>query len=84
MAIVYILFSCSLNKYYIGCTDVSIEERLRKHLNNHKGLTAKSKDWVVVHTERFTDKKNALSREKQLKSWKSRIKVEELFQGGSQ
>jgi len=83
LTIVYILFSCSLNKYYIGCTDGSVEERLRKHLTNHKGFTAKAKDWLVVHTERYSDKKNALSRVRQLKSWKRCIKVEELIQGDS-
>jgi putative endonuclease len=40
----YILYSKELNQYYIGHTSESLEERLRKHLSNHTGFTAKAKD----------------------------------------
>ncbi|HOZ51408.1 MAG TPA: GIY-YIG nuclease family protein [Chitinophagaceae bacterium] len=35
----YILYSASLNKYYIGFTADEINERLQKHNSNHKGFT---------------------------------------------
>ncbi|WP_207422150.1 GIY-YIG nuclease family protein [Desertivirga brevis] len=38
MYIVYILYSSSLNKYYIGSTS-NLPERLRKHNTKHKGFT---------------------------------------------
>ena len=83
MATLYILFSESLNKYYIGCTDGPIEERLRKHLTNHKGFTAKAKDWELKYSEVGNDFSAALLREKQIKSWKSLIKIEELINNKS-
>ncbi|MCB9019399.1 MAG: GIY-YIG nuclease family protein [Chitinophagales bacterium] len=39
----YILYSKDLDRYYIGHTCDQIEERLRKHLSNHKGFTAMTK-----------------------------------------
>jgi len=75
----YILFSKSLGSYYIGYTGDSLKERLRKHLTNHKGYTARAKDWVVVFTEKFSSKAEAYSRERKIKSWKSKIKIKELI-----
>jgi putative endonuclease len=43
----YILYSPILKKYYIGFTGTEINLRLAKHLANHKGFTAKVKDWQV-------------------------------------
>ena len=42
----YILFSETLNKYYIGSSE-DVLKRLEKHLQNHKGFTGKAKDWVL-------------------------------------
>jgi len=79
MASVYILFSEELNKYYIGSTTVSIEDRLKKHLSNHKGFTGRAKDWLLVYSEEYSDKQDALIREKQIKSWKSKPMTENLI-----
>ncbi|MCB9302248.1 MAG: GIY-YIG nuclease family protein [Lewinellaceae bacterium] len=35
----YILFSNDLDKYYVGHCQAPIEQRLQKHLTNHKGFT---------------------------------------------
>ena len=74
---VYILYSVQLDLYYIGSSG-NPEERLKKHLCNHKGFTSKAKDWVICHLESFESKLLALKRERQLKSWKSRIKIHQL------
>ncbi|MFZ4476805.1 MAG: GIY-YIG nuclease family protein [Saprospiraceae bacterium] len=79
MAFVYILFSSTLDRYYIGATEATPEERLIKHLSNHKGFTAKAKDWVIVYTEMFETKDLALKREKQIKAWKSKTAIEQLI-----
>lgn len=79
MASVYILYSHTLNKYYIGSTERAIEDRLRRHLSDHKGFTGNVKDWKLVYLEETADKKSAIQRETQIKSWKSRIKIEELI-----
>ena len=44
MATTYILYSNEIDKYYIGSTNSDLKERLKKHLSNHKGFTAKTKD----------------------------------------
>jgi len=49
----YILFSKSGDSYYIGYTGDHLKERLRKHLTNHKGYTARAKDWIVIYTEKY-------------------------------
>jgi putative endonuclease len=52
---------------------------LRRHNSNHKGFTGSFGDWKVVYTENYLDKRSALNREKQIKSWKSRKLIEELI-----
>jgi putative endonuclease len=79
MYFVYILYSASKNKYYIGHTGDDIEERLRKHNSNHKGFTGGSGDWELKYFERFETKSEAYKRELQIKKWKSRIRIEKLI-----
>ena len=76
---VYILFSETKNKFYIGCTSDELQERTRKHNSNHKGFTGNVNDWVLCYVEEFDLKTDALAREKEIKKWKSRKKIEELI-----
>src|SRR6478735_10491063 len=78
-ATVYILYSPNSDKYYIGCTTDTISERLRRHLSNHKGFTSRAKDWLLVYSEAFDTKTEALIREGELKSWKSKDRIRELI-----
>jgi putative endonuclease len=75
----YILYSPSANKYYIGHTTDSLDERIRKHNSNHKGFTGGRGDWTLMYHEVFETKSEALSREKQVKAWKSRKAIEQLI-----
>ena len=75
MCFCYILYSKFLDKYYIGSSCEDLQERLRKHLSNHKVYTSKTKDWIIVYFEKFS----AYKRELQIKSWKSKIKMIELI-----
>jgi putative endonuclease len=77
-ALVYILYSKNLDRYYIGHTTESIDERLRKHLTSHSGFTSKAKDWIVVYTEIYADKSQAYRRELQIKNWKSKTRIQNL------
>jgi putative endonuclease len=43
MFYLYILYSEILDSYYVGATS-NVEERLKSHLQNHKGYTSKAKD----------------------------------------
>ena len=74
----YILYSENLDSYYVGASS-NVEERLKRHLSNHKGFTSKSKDWIVVYTESFETKNEAFSREKQIKNWKSKVMIQKLI-----
>lgn len=77
---VYILFSTTKNKYYIGYS-ANIQERVIRHNQKSKGFTGAVAvtDWKLMYTEKFVSKTEALAREKQIKSWKSRIKIEALI-----
>lgn len=74
----YILFSADLGKYYIGSTN-NIEGRLERHLLSKIGFTSKAKDWRLKYFEVFETRLEALSREKQIKKWKSRKMIEKLI-----
>jgi putative endonuclease len=77
---VYIIFSKTLNKYYVGSTSDVMEERLRRHNSNHSGFTGGYGDWVTVYLEFFETNQQALAREKQIKKWKSRKLIEKLVE----
>jgi putative endonuclease len=79
MAQVFILFSPIANRYYIGHTTEPLAERLRKHNSNHKGFTGKFQDWRILYTESFVSKAFAYSREREIKAWKSRSRIEKLI-----
>jgi len=74
----YILFSEKLDKYYIGHTS-DLPERLGRHHSNHKGFTGKANDWIVVYTETYSTKELAYARERQVKNWKSKVRLQELI-----
>ncbi|HQZ25547.1 MAG TPA: GIY-YIG nuclease family protein [Flavobacterium sp.] len=76
--IVYILFSESKNRFYIGYTS-NLEERIIRHNQKSKGFTGNTNDWRVVYFEKYQTKELAQQRELQIKSWKSRIKILELI-----
>ena len=75
---VYILYSVSRDRYYIGYT-ASLQGRLEKHNQKHVGFTGRIKDWKLVWSEGFETKAEAMRREKQFKSWKSRTNIEALI-----
>ena len=75
MAFFYILYSEVLDRYYIGHTEQSPTERLKKHLSNHGGYTSKAKDWVIFYSEEYASKVDAYERERQVKAWKSKKKI---------
>ena len=71
MFTVYILFSSSIDKYYVGYTN-DLERRLTEH-NRKKGkYTDGGIPWRLVHQEEYESKIEAMNREKFIKSQKSR------------
>ena len=67
-----------MDKYYIGSTS-NLQERLKKHLTNHKGFTGHAKDWKLVYYEVFESKSLAYQREREVKNKKSRKYIEYLI-----
>ena len=63
----------------MGHTEDVPSERLRRHNSNHKGFTGKGKDWEIVSLELFSTKAEAYAREREIKSWKSRKRIEHLI-----
>jgi putative endonuclease len=74
----YILYSISVDKYYIGHT-ANLTERLVKHNADHKGFTGKYNDWTLVYSEIFDSKSEAYARERQIKKWKNSTRIETLI-----
>ena len=83
MYTVYILYSQSANRYYVGHTD-DIEARMANHNGSgptHGRYTRKNGPWNLVYTEvGFNSRSEAVCRERQIKAWKSRKKIEQLIQ----
>ncbi|OFY35736.1 MAG: endonuclease [Bacteroidetes bacterium GWF2_38_335] len=64
----YILYSPVFDKIYIGYTS-NLNQRLDSHNHpDNKGWTKKFRPWVMVYHEEFYSKKEAMKREKELKS----------------
>ena len=76
----YILFSPLLDRYYLGHTSETPEERLRKHLTMRGHWTSRARDWRIMLAEPHPNKSAAYARERQVKAWKSRSRIEALIQ----
>jgi putative endonuclease len=64
---VYILYSVSLQKYYIGYT-TDFDKRLVHHNSGQDRFSKKGRPWVLVHLFPCEDKKTALMLEKKIKA----------------
>jgi putative endonuclease len=79
MFIVYVLYSAKFDKIYIGFTS-NLKQRLLSHNElGKKGWTIKFRPWSLIYTETFATKKEAMAREKQLKSGQKRAFVHSLI-----
>ena len=72
MFTVYVLYSKSFEKIYIGFTS-DTEARFKSHNElATRGWTIRYRPWEILYTEKFETKINAIKREKELKSAKGR------------
>ncbi|WP_407944218.1 GIY-YIG nuclease family protein [Marinifilum fragile] len=78
MYYVYILQSQQDQSYYIGYTS-NIEIRLTYHNQGRSRYTRKKIPWLLMYSEKYNSKREALIREKFLKNQKSRVLIEELI-----
>ena len=76
---VYILFSPSHDKIYIGYTS-NLLVRFKSHNEFGKDWTAKFRPWVVIFCEYYENKKETMHREKQLKGGQGRSWIRKKIQ----
>ena len=74
---VHILYSQINDRYYIGQTQ-NVQSRFNRHESGYVKSTKRFRPWTLVHSERFCSRAGAMKRERELKSWKSKIKIKEL------
>ena len=83
MFFVYIIYSDKIDKFYIGYS-ANVNDRLVKHNQKSYGFSNTGKPWRLVYSESYLTKKEAMLREKQLKDWKNRERIEKLIKDGSE
>ena len=72
MFTVYVLYSPSFKKIYIGYTS-NLNGRFKSHNElGKKGWTIKFRPWIICYKEEFDTKQEAMKRETELKSAKCR------------
>ncbi len=79
MYVTYVLYSKKYHKIYIGYTSQLIK---RFHSHNRlatKGWTIKYRPWEVIYLEFFEIKREAIRREKELKTSRGRDFISKLI-----
>lgn len=75
---VCIIFSASLNKYYVGYS-VNVDNRIIDHNSGISTFTSKASDWELKWKKEFNTREEAKNEEKRIKSKKSRKFIEWLI-----
>ena len=78
MFILYILYSESLDRYYVGYTN-NIERRIYEHNRIKHKYTDIGIPWNLVYSETYSSKKEAMSRERFIKNKKSKQFIIDLI-----
>ncbi len=74
---VYILYSKSIDQFYIGHSS-ALADRLYRHNHSGSKSTRKANDWILVYTETYQTRQEAVNRETEIKKRKSRKYIEGL------
>ena len=69
--IVYILYSVSVDRYYVGQTS-NLDDRLQRHNQGRSKYTKSGIPWVLKYKELFATRPDAMEREREIKSSESR------------
>jgi putative endonuclease len=84
MYFVYIIYSKSIDRYYIGISR-DPERRLKFHNKGLSGskqaFTKRASDWKIVYKKRFENRSDARKFEQKIKKMKSRRYIEKLIPG---
>ncbi len=79
MYFVYIIYSKSLDKFYIGQTE-NLKDRIFRHTNSGSKSTKAADDWELKYTEEFETRSEAVKRETEIKNKKRRSYIEWLIE----
>ena len=77
MFTVYVLKSEKNGKRYVGYTGKSAAERLREHNTGSSTYTRQNCPFVLLYTEQYVEKREAMKRERYLKSGQGRRFLDE-------
>ena len=80
---VYILQSLVDGTYYVGAAQ-DLHSRLRRHNQGRASFTKAKRPWVLVYSEKYSDKGTALQREKEIKARKNRAFIDSLIRTSRQ
>jgi putative endonuclease len=73
----YVLYSKSLDKYYIGSTE-DLPDRLSRHNSGRSQHTKRGAPWELAYCEEYDTRSEAVRRKRDLKAWKDRSMIEHL------
>ena len=74
---VYILYSHSTERYYVGQSKNHLE-RFKRHQSGRNKSTKAGIPWEIVHVEFFNDRSDAVRKERQIKNLGSRRYLERI------
>jgi len=81
MLYTYVLYSSEYQKIYIG-QSANLPERIRQHNSTQNtGWTKKYQPWILIYSEAYPDRKQAMKRERQLKTSQGRKFIWNLLNG---
>ncbi len=78
MYFTYIIYSKSIDRYYVGYTH-DLKLRLERHNSGWSRSTKSGMPWELVYQEKFETKSEAIKRENEIKRKKSRKYIEGLI-----
>jgi putative endonuclease len=78
MFYVYVLWSASFRQTYVGSTQ-DAAERLRRHNAGHSRSTRRGLPWVLIHTETFPTRAEAVQQERYFKTGRGREELNRIL-----
>jgi putative endonuclease len=79
MFFVYVLRSLASGLFYVGHTE-DLRQRIREHCEGCSHYTRSRGPWQLVFVETFLSRSDAMARERQIKSRKSKKYIERLIE----
>jgi len=77
MFCVYVLRSSKTGRRYVGSCE-NLNDRLRRHNAGHSKATRQGIPWILVHSESFSNRAEAASKERYYKTGRGRDELDRL------